>query len=58
MGPFIEKIKRIRDEHPEKIPQGEWAFLGEWESPIKEDKVEVLSERGKADALVSLAVKG
>ncbi|KAI9638280.1 histidine phosphatase superfamily [Dioszegia hungarica] len=51
MGPFIEKIKRIRDEHPEKIPQGEWAFLGEWESPIKEDKVEVLSERGKADSL-------
>lgn len=54
MGPFIAKIKRIRTEEPEKIPQGEWAFLREWESPIVEDKVEVLSERGKGDARVCL----
>jgi hypothetical protein len=53
MGPFIEKIKKIREENPEKIPEGEWAFLKEWETPIVEDKVEVLSERGKEDAHVS-----
>lgn len=53
MGPFIEKIKKIREENTEKLPEGEWAFLKEWETPIVEDKVEVLSERGKEDAHVS-----
>lgn len=55
MGPFIEKIKKIREETPEKMPSGEWAFLREWESPIVEDRLEEISERGKEDANVSVS---
>lgn len=32
------------------MPGGEWAFLGEWESPIVEDNLEIISQRGKEDA--------
>jgi acid phosphatase len=51
MGPFIEKIKGM---DKAKLPSvGEWAFLQDWESPIVEEKLEVLGDRGKRDAKVS-----
>lgn len=57
MGPFIEKIKKTREENPEKMPDGEWAFLKEWDSPIDEDHLEDISEKGKGDAHVSRHLK-
>ncbi|KAK8853162.1 hypothetical protein IAR55_003863 [Kwoniella newhampshirensis] len=48
MGPFIEKIAAM---DKDKIPEdGEWAFLREWKSPIVEENLENLSQRGKKDA--------
>lgn len=36
-----------------KLPKkGDWAFLQEWESPIVEETLEKLSDRGKADSEV------
>ena len=50
MGPFIEKIKGMdRDKLPRS---GEWAFLRDWESPIVEERLEELSERGRRDSKV------
>lgn len=38
-----------------KIPEsGEWAFLRGYESPIVEENLEMLSERGRKDAKVRL----
>jgi acid phosphatase len=51
MGPFIEKVKGMdKGDLPE---DGDWAWLRDWECPIVEENLEVLSGRGKSDAKVS-----
>ncbi len=55
MEPFIGKIKQLREKTSTSgaIPEhGEWSFLRDWETPIVEDKLEVLSGSGKRDAKV------
>ena len=48
MGPFIEKLKSFDKSN---LPQwGDWSFLRDWESPLSEDTLEELGERGKRDA--------
>ncbi|ORX36155.1 histidine phosphatase superfamily [Kockovaella imperatae] len=48
MGPFIEKLAKF---DKEKLPRlGEWSFLRDWKSPLKEDELDELSERGKRDS--------
>ncbi|ODN92151.1 hypothetical protein L198_05824 [Cryptococcus wingfieldii CBS 7118] len=48
MEPFIEKIKAM---DKNKMPSdGEWAFLRNWESPISEDVLEKVSQRGEDDS--------
>jgi hypothetical protein len=50
MGPFIAKINGT---DKSKLPStGPWSFLREYESPIVEDKLEKISDRGKNDAKV------
>jgi len=50
MKPFEDKLKNIsKSDFP---TTGPWAFLRDWESPITEEKLEVLSSRGKKDAKV------
>jgi len=50
MGPFITKIN---DTDKSKLPStGPWSFLREYESPIVEDTLEKISDRGKNDAKV------
>jgi hypothetical protein len=50
MRPFIEKIAGM---DKGKMPShGEWAFLRDWETPIVEENLEQLSERGRKDAKV------
>jgi hypothetical protein len=46
MGPFIEKIKAM--------DKGDLPDRGDWECPIVEENLEVLSERGRRDAKVGL----
>jgi hypothetical protein len=62
MEPFIKKITKLQKKGGGKrgkkgktlLPsKGDWAFLKKWESPIVEENLEVLSERGKIDAAVS-----
>ncbi|KAL7420078.1 hypothetical protein Q5752_005043 [Cryptotrichosporon argae] len=48
MGPFVDKVARI--DRAALPAQGPWAFLREWETPIVENKLEKLSERGRRDA--------
>ena len=51
MGPFIEKIKST---DKSKLPHnGPWSFLQKYESPIVEETLEKISDRGKKDAEVS-----
>ena len=53
MLPFIDKVKGFdRDKLPD---WGGWGFLKDWETPIVEDTLEQVSERGKKDAEVGLA---
>ncbi|KAL7414292.1 histidine phosphatase superfamily [Mrakia frigida] len=48
MKPFEDKLKNLsKSAFP---TTGPWAFLKDWESPITEKKLEVLSARGKRDA--------
>lgn len=50
MGPFIKKINST---DPAKLPHnGPWAFLRNYESPIVEETLEKISDRGKNDAKV------
>lgn len=52
MGPFIEKIKGT---DASKLPDnGPWSFLRTYESPIIEETLEKISDRGKNDARVGL----
>lgn len=65
MEPFITKIKKLQKKSGKRgkkgkkegvLPKkGDWAFLGKWKSPIVEDNLEKLSERGRTDAEVCLA---
>lgn len=60
MEPFIKKMKKLQHSKKGKksLPKkGDWAFLRDWESPIGDDNLEVLSEQGKTDARVCLLVK-
>lgn len=63
MEPFITKIHKLQKKKGGKrgkkgkkesvLPKkGDWAFLRHWESPIVEDNLEKLSERGRTDAEV------
>jgi acid phosphatase len=62
MEPFITKIKKLQKKGGKRgkkgkkegvLPKkGDWAFLRSWESPIVEDNLEKLSERGRTDAEV------
>lgn len=55
MSPFIRKIQKLQKSKKGKklLPsQGEWAFLREWDTPIVEETLEVVSDRGKRDAKV------
>jgi len=53
MYPFIKKIKDLQGNHSDILPSsGEWSFLREWETPIIEERLEVLSKSGKRDAKV------
>lgn len=62
MEPFITKIKKLQKNGGKRgkkgkkegvLPKkGDWAFLRDWKSPIVEDKLEKLSERGRQDAEV------
>jgi acid phosphatase len=57
MEPFITKIKKLQKKGKKEgvLPKkGDWAFLRDWKSPIVEDKLEKLSERGRQDAEVRL----
>ncbi|WWC91642.1 uncharacterized protein L201_006588 [Kwoniella dendrophila CBS 6074] len=48
MKPFIEKIANI---DRSKLPQkGKWKFLNDWQCPISDDTLEVVSPQGKKDA--------
>ncbi|WVR07739.1 hypothetical protein IAU60_004782 [Kwoniella sp. DSM 27419] len=48
MQPFIKKIAEM---DKEKIPaEGEWKFLRDWQTPIVEENLEVVSKQGKKDA--------
>jgi hypothetical protein len=54
MGPFIKKIEEA---DKSKLPEaGPWAFLRDYKSPIVEDRLEKVSDRGKLDAKVGLNV--
>ncbi|WRT70288.1 uncharacterized protein IL334_007286 [Kwoniella shivajii] len=51
MKPFIDKIDSYKKDQRGKLPKkGEWAFLNEWDTPIKEETLEVVSDQGKKDA--------
>jgi acid phosphatase len=62
MEPFISKIKSFqkkggrrgkKGKKSAKLPRkGDWAFLQDWDSPIVEETLEKLSERGKTDSEV------
>jgi len=64
MEPFMAKIKKLQKKGGKRgkkgkkegvLPKkGDWAFLRDWKSPIVEDKLENLSERGRQDAEVRL----
>lgn len=56
MSPFIRKIQKLQKDKKGKnlLPsKGEWSFLREWDTPIVEKTLEVVSDRGKNDARVS-----
>lgn len=56
MGPFITKINGT---DKSKLPsQGPWSFLRDYESPIVEDTLEKISDRGKNDAKVRCGPHG
>jgi len=56
MGPFINKIEGMtQDRFPS---EGEWSWLRDWRSPIGEEGLEELSERGRGDAKVSGWARG
>ncbi|OCF61165.1 hypothetical protein L486_00810 [Kwoniella mangroviensis CBS 10435] len=48
MKPFIDKIQNIPKEDLPKA--GPWKFLRDWDTPIKEETLEVVSPQGKKDA--------
>ncbi|WWD03521.1 hypothetical protein V865_001574 [Kwoniella europaea PYCC6329] len=48
MKPFIDKIRNIPKENLPK--EGPWKFLRDWDTPIKEETLEVVSPQGKKDA--------
>jgi acid phosphatase len=51
MDPFIQKIYSMdKDQLP---GEGEWSWLRDWQCPIVEENLEVISDRGKRDAKVS-----
>lgn len=55
MEPFIKKVQKLQKSKKGKgkLPKkGDWAFLRDWETPIVEDNLEKLSDRGKTDAAV------
>jgi hypothetical protein len=50
MQPFIEKVAQF---DKSKLPDnGPWGFLKTWQTPIVEEKLEEISDRGKNDARV------
>lgn len=53
MQPFIKKIHKMNKK--KRTPKhGPWSFLRDWKTPIVEDHLEEVSERGKNDAKVRL----
>jgi hypothetical protein len=54
MGPFI---KKINETDVSKLPEnGPWSFLRTYESPVIEETLEKISDRGKNDAKVGSRV--